>query len=99
MGERDEIGEHLFEEKLKNLEKKLRGQVEEIQIEQTEGNGEMTNKISLMRSATEKITTEFNKLNKDMVAKAEKFHLFEARLKQYEAAIEENDENNMSRHK
>ena len=33
MGERDEIGEHLFEEKLKNLEKKLRGQVEEIQIE------------------------------------------------------------------
>ena len=99
MGERDEIGEHLFEEKLKKLEDKLRGQVEEIQIEQTEGSGDITNKISLMRSATEEITTEFNKLNKDMVAKAEKFHLFEAKLKQYESAIEENDENNMNRHK
>ena len=99
MGERDEIGEHLFEEKLKKLEDKLRGQVEEIQIEQTEGSGDITNKISLMRSATEEITTEFNKLNKDMVAKAEKFHLFEEKLKQYESAIEENDENNMNRHK
>ena len=99
MGERDEIGEHLFEEKLKKLGDKLRGQVEVIQIEQTEGSGDITNKISLMRSATEEITTEFNKLNKDMVAKAEKFHLFEAKLKQYESAIEENDENNMNRHK